>query len=54
MVITLKKVTYDSLPDRIQKSIMSYDRDTITIDDSKLTLAEITKLKQFFQQDGWT
>ncbi len=52
-MITLKRITFDSLPDRVQKAIMSYDRDTITIDDTKLTATELTRLRQFFQQDGW-
>lgn len=53
MVITLKKITFDSLPERVHKAIISYENDTIVIDETQLSTEEQLKLKNFFEQDGW-
>jgi hypothetical protein len=52
-VYTYKKITYDSLPDVIRESVLSYTRDSIVIDDTRLTENQKTKINEYLTDQGY-
>ena len=51
--VSIKKITYDSLPDVIRDSVLEFTRDSIIIDDTNLTISQKTKIDDYLTQHGY-
>lgn len=52
-VYTYTKIIYEDLPVVIQESILEFTKDSIIIDDSKLTAGQKTKINEYLTNQGY-
>ena len=52
-VYTYKKILYEDLPEVIQKSIMEFTKDSISIDDTLLSAAQKAKIDEYLTNQGY-
>lgn len=50
---TYKKILYEDLPTVIQESIMLFTKDSIVIDDTKLTAGQKQKIDEYLTSQGY-
>ena len=52
-MITFTKIKWEDVPEALRKRILSWSDKEITIDDTGLSAAQVTRLTEFMLQEGY-